>query len=84
MYPELTVKGPGGDQTLSGTTGKGKKNRGIYSTEWMGNLVEGAYIAEVTSLTHDSFGWNQALDPTGNDTDLDADNQPDPPHKITH
>lgn len=75
----MTVTGPGVNQTFAGTTGKGKRNTGIFSTDWMQDL---ANTAEVTSLAHDTFTWNQALDPTGNDTDLDGDNLPDQGYTI--
>ena len=80
----LTLTGPGLDAVFSGDNGTGKKNHGIFRTGWVPDLSDGTYAAEVTSLAHDSFAWNQALDPTGNDTDLDGDNQPDQQHFIPH
>ena len=71
-------------EEVTGASGKGKKNQGVFSSEWMGNLADGTYTAEVISLFHDSFSWNQALDPTGNDTDLDGNNRPDQQHSISH
>ena len=78
----LTFTGPGVNRTFAGTTGKSKRNTGIFSTDWMQDLADGTYAAEVTSLAHDTFTWNQAPDPMGNDTDLDGDNLPDQPYTI--
>ena len=78
----LTVTGPGVNQTFAGATGAGKKTRGVFSTGWMRDLADGTYTEEVTSLAHDTFTWNPALDPMGNDTDLDGDNLPDRAYTI--
>ena len=37
----------------------------------------GVYTAEVNGLSQGDFEWDQSLDPTGNDSDLDDDNFPD-------
>jgi hypothetical protein len=76
---ELTGPGPAGG-TFSGTT----NNRGMFRTGWISNLPNGAYTAEVTGLSHSTFSWVGALDPSTNDADGDADGLPDQAHTIPH
>src|SRR5262249_43391098 len=65
--------------TASGTT----NNKGIFNSGWFLNLTGGTYVAEVTSLSRSGYTWNNLLDPTPNDTDLDGDNLPDQQFTVT-
>ena len=78
----VTIAGPGVDLTFTGTTSGGRRNKGVFKTAWIDNLSKGLYTVEVTGLSHSSYTWNQGLDPTANDTDLDADGLPDQEHTI--
>jgi uncharacterized delta-60 repeat protein len=55
-------------------------SNGVFRTNWVRDVSDGIYTAEVTSLTHSTLSWDQDLDPTGNDTDIDGDNLPDQQH----
>ena len=59
-------------------------DEGVFRTDFVKNLADDTYLGEVTILTHATFVWNQALDPTANDTDVDGDNLPDQEHAIPH
>jgi uncharacterized repeat protein (TIGR01451 family) len=59
--------------TASGTT----NNQGVFTSTWFSSLAGGVYVAEVTVLSRSGYTWNNLLDPTPNDTDLDGDNLPD-------
>ncbi len=43
--------------TLSGTT----DSLGVFTSTWLGNLPDGTYTAEVTSISLGSFVWNASL-----------------------
>jgi hypothetical protein len=59
-------------------TGTGSTDaNGRFVSGWFSNLANGTYVAEIGSLTHLTFVWNQNLDPTANDSDLDSDGMPD-------
>jgi subtilisin family serine protease len=59
-------------------TGTGSTDaNGRFFSGWFSNLANGTYVAEISSLTHLTFVWNQNLDPTANDSDLDGDGMPD-------
>jgi hypothetical protein len=75
----IVLTGPA-DGTFSGST----NNRGVFRTGWISNLPNGAYAAEVTALSHGTFVWVGALDPTTNDADGDTDGLPDQAHAIPH
>ena len=66
--------------TFSGTT----DSNGRFRTSRTAALAAGTYRAEVDILTHSTYVWNQALDPTLLDTDLDGNNKPDQAHTIPH
>ncbi|MGQ9576782.1 MAG: hypothetical protein ACUVUC_15855 [Thermoguttaceae bacterium] len=66
--------------TLSGTT----DSTGVFTSGWVTNVPNGTYLAEVSALTHSMYVWNQGLDPTANDTDVDGDNLPDQEHVNPH
>lgn len=72
--------GPSVVASFSGTT----DSTGVFRTGWMLELANGTYTAEVTVLTHASYNWDQSLDPTPNDTDVNANNLPDQQHTIPH
>lgn len=56
-------------RSFSGTTdGDGRFEK------WIQPLPTGMYAAEVVSLTHPSFVWNQGLDPVTSNGDTDDDN----------
>jgi hypothetical protein len=65
----LTVVGPGVSATFSGST----DSNGVFRTTWLSNLNNGAYVADVTSLSHVTYVWDQGLD-----------NLPDQSHTIPH
>ena len=73
----VVLSGPIGG-SFSGVT----NSSGMFQTDWIRSVPDGTYVAEVTWLGHASFMWNQDLDPTGNDTDLDGDNLPDQSHTV--
>ena len=75
----VVLSGPIGG-SFSGVT----NSSGVFQTDWIRSVPDGTYVAEVTWLGHASFMWNQDLDPTGNDTDLDGDNLPDQSHTVPH
>lgn len=56
----------------------------MFTSAWIKNLANGAYLAEVTGLTHARFAWNGALDPTANDVDSNGNRLPDESHTIPH
>lgn len=66
--------------TFNGTT----DSAGLFVSKWLNAVPNGTYLAEVTVLTHSTYVWNRDLDPTANDTDLDADNLPDQQHNKPH
>ncbi len=43
-----------------------------------------SYTAEVVAVSHSTFTWNGALDPTANDGDADGDGLPDEQHTVPH
>jgi uncharacterized delta-60 repeat protein len=65
---------------LGGTFTGSTDSNGLFRTDWMRDVPSGTYTAEVTSLTHSTLTWDQSLDPTANDTDIDGDNLPDQQH----
>lgn len=75
----VVLTGPSGG-TFSGTTDL----NGTFRTGWISNLPNGAYVAEVTGLTHSTYTWQGSLDPTTNDADGDGDGLPDQTHAIPH
>jgi hypothetical protein len=76
----LTLVGPGLNASFSGST----DSNGAYRTSWVMNLNTGTYTAEVTNLVHTTYTWDQGLDPTSNDADVNGNNQPDQSHAIPH
>jgi hypothetical protein len=76
----LAVVGTGLNATFSGST----DSNGDYRTSWLSTLADGTYVAEVTNLGHVTYTWDQGLDPTSNDADVDGDNLPDQSHAIPH
>ena len=66
--------------SLSGTTNA----NGVFTGGKVQDLSDDTYVAEVMALSHGTFVWNQGLDPTVNDTDVDADGFPDQEHSIPH
>ena len=77
----MTVELTGPDNYFATYSG-GTNSSGIFRTGWASNLLPGTYVAEVTALTHATYAWDQDLDPTVNNTDLDNDELPDQEHLI--
>ena len=80
----LTLTGPELNQPFSGATSTGKKNRGVFSTGWLQGLADGSYTAEVTSLTHADWSWDQSRYPNSKVGDTDGDGLPDQQQEIPH
>ncbi len=60
-------------RTVSGTT----NSEGVFE-KWINPLGNGLYAAEVVNMTHDTYAWNQVLDPVvGNDTDTNGNDFPE-------
>jgi hypothetical protein len=64
--------------TLSGVTDAA----GLFTSSYLTDLPDDSYTAEVVALSHATFIWNGALDPTVNDGDADGDGLPDEQHTI--
>ncbi len=69
----LSLIGPGVDAVNSGDTSNGKKSRGVFSTDWIPDLADGTYTADVTGLTHTGYSWNP-----------DLDRMPEAQHTVSH
>lgn len=78
----LELRDSSGDLVASrtGTT----NGEGIFRTNFVNNLPDDTYVAEVTVVSKAEVNWNTNLDPTGNDTDVDGDDLPDQGHTIPH
>lgn len=57
---------------------------GVFTSPWLLDVPDGSYVAEVTMLSHGTFVWNGALDPTANDIDWDGDGFLDEFHEVPH
>jgi hypothetical protein len=52
-------------------------NEGLFEA-WINPLKDGLYAAEVVSVVHDTYVWNQTLDPVlENDTDTNENDFPE-------
>jgi PKD repeat protein len=59
--------------TYTGTT----DSSGVFQTSWIKGLASDTYTAEIVDLVHDTYDWNQLLDPNGDDEDAVGDGLPD-------
>jgi len=76
---KVVINGPKGG-TFTGTS----DSNGVFITNWLTNVPNGTYIAEVISLAHSTHVWKGTLDPTTEDGDADGDGLPDQVHVIPH
>jgi len=84
----VTVELRNSSGTLIGTFTGTTDSTGRFRTSRTGSLASGTYWAEVTVLSHATYTWNKALDPTSQDTDLGWNSTPndfpDQSHAIPH
>ncbi len=55
---------------------------GLFTSNYLTDLPDDTYTAEVVALSHATYVWNGDLNPTANDGD--ADGLPDQIHAIPH
>jgi hypothetical protein len=74
----VELHGPSG---LVGTVSGATSGEGVFRTSYFERLPNGAYIAEVTRLSHSTFSWRTSI---GVVTDSDGDGFPERSHGIPH
>lgn len=74
---EVTVELRDSSGGLVGTYTGLTDSSGMFQTDWIRDLADDTYTAEVVDLVHSTFDWNWLLDPNGDDEDADGDGFPE-------